>query len=289
MITYEEAAAVHNEEQAREDAIDGLEDFSETSDEARERNRYVPMIKKGRNSISSMSAKIIARLPSIRIKREAVAPRSPSFFRGPSFLHGPSFFRKVFSTRKLNRVVVKDGDNFSDASGSDLNENPNGFAKRTVRRRKGDDEYSNSDWDDDEVLEEEKADEPLPPMPKLGAPVRMDLMVNRHTSAYKSMDMLMQMVQEDVQSTLQVVHRIPVGHEYDRVTVTPEISRHIALVRSSQGIQERLAKNAFSVQKALSYRHSSLIIMNSNYMNKQVRKLEPTYGDEVRTIVIHKS
>lgn len=265
MITIEEAEADRDAEMAREDALDNLETQSDGSDSIRPSYLHSgPPKKVGVNKDLHMSAKVVAKLPSFRFSRSTKVPNTRA-----------SFFKSVFSSRKLNRVAVSDEDIFSEDS--QRTDDDSSQVSHNQRRR-----------DQPADGEEEKDDEPLPPMPNLGKPVNMDLLNNRNHSAIRSMDILMDMVDTDVGRTLSIVKGIPVGADYDRTTVTPEISKAIAQVRSSFGIDKRLKEHVVSTQQALNYRRSSLIMMNSNYHHQLVRKLEPIYVNEARTIVVHK-
>lgn len=256
MITLEEAEADRNALLAREEALDNLEEnASEGSDSVRPSWLHANHNVQARGPMR-LSTKVIAKLPSFRITRRQAPSMSAK---------DPSFFNKLFSSRKLNRIGSDDG--LSDAS----------------------EETDILSQEQHKAEEEEKDEEPLPPMPKLGKPVNMELLVNRNTNAVKSMEILMGMVERDVHSALSVVSHIPVGGDFDRAAVTPEISKAIAQVKSAHGIQKRLEKHVVDVQAALNYRRSSLIMMNSNYQHVQVRKLEPIYVNEARTITIHKT
>jgi hypothetical protein len=124
-----------------------------------------------------------------------------------------------------------------------------------------------------------------PSLPYLGTPINFDRLVARNRLADEGMIGLMELVNVDVQEAIQRAKQIPVQEDLDRVTVTPEVSQYMAKVKSRKGLEKRLAHNTADIQKALAYRKSALIVMNSNYSNKTVRKIDPIYAQEARTII----
>eukprot|EP01031_Cornospumella_fuschlensis_P032582 gene32582-39395_t len=277
MITFEEAEEEHQRELDRENKLDALENVSEGDpNEVQNLEHGLTNAKRSTLLNPRMSAKVIMTLPSFRIsKQKQVTKRDPSFFL------------RVFSSRKLNRVAGSDEDIFSEMSEEDAEQQGFSDGKKKKNKRDGEDGEKEED-DEDEEKEDKPSDDLLPPMPRIGKPVNIDLLSNRSKNAVRSMDILMGMVAEDVDAAVSSVHHIPVGDDFDRAAVTEDISKYIAQVKSSAGIQSRLKDNVISSQKALNYRRSGLIMMNSNYDHQLVRPLEPIYVNEARTIIKHK-
>jgi hypothetical protein len=215
----------------------------------------------------------------------------------------PSFFRKMFSSRKLNRVLNDDQSLLKEED-----ETASGDKKKTVSASNG----GNNDADDDGTLETNEEDDELrggerdvpgdpllqrdlsdtvitgPPLPFLGKPVKVDRLVTRNKTAELGMEALMGMVMRDANTSLFDANRIPVSKESDRVTVTAEISNYMGKVKSKKGIEKKVKDNMTTIQKSLNYRKSAIIIMNSNYSQELVRKIEPIYTKEARTIITFK-
>ncbi len=126
-----------------------------------------------------------------------------------------------------------------------------------------------------------------PPMPLIGQPVKMELLVNRNHKAHSGLKILMEMVSKDVTEAISEVASIPVCAEIDRIQVSHEATVQMAKVRTTRDIEKRVQQNVKDIQKSLNYRKSALIMMNSNYSHQQVRKIEPIYVDETRSIIQH--
>lgn len=124
-----------------------------------------------------------------------------------------------------------------------------------------------------------------PPVMKVGQPLHVERLVNRNKHAGIGMEALMDMVDRDVREAIHHAKTVPVHPEIDRVQVTAEVSQYMAKVQSRRGVEKRFTNNMSEIQKALTYRKSSIIMMNSNYSNKLVRKIEPIYVQEARSII----
>lgn len=59
------------------------------------------------------------------------------------------------------------------------------------------------------------------------------------------------------------------------------------MVRSESDLNEAQQANINEIQKNLNYRRSGLLMMNTNYSNHTVRKVEAIYVNEARTLVTH--
>jgi hypothetical protein len=127
-----------------------------------------------------------------------------------------------------------------------------------------------------------------PPMPKIGRPVQVDRLINRNKTAASGMAYLMDMIRADVEVSIQKGKTVPVSKELDRVQVTQPIGDYMARVRTNQEITARVQNNFSDIQKSLNYRKSGIIMMNFNYQEKPVRRIEPIYVTEARTIIKYK-
>lgn len=165
----------------------------------------------------------------------------------------------------------------------------------TVDKKKKEEEALEDDDDEDEeggskkkknfALDSQGQKIYFPPIGKVGLPINVERLVNRNKNAGMAMEALMDMVERDVRQSIQHAKTVPVHPEIDRVQVTPEVSAYMAQVRSRRGVEKRFTNNMAEIQKSLTYRKSSVIMMNSNYSNKLVRKVEPIYVQEARSIV----
>ncbi len=183
---------------------------------------------------------------------------------------GSSFFMKKMMSFKSRAKVGVDSHDVSSSSDEDS------------------DEDNNDDKSDDEGENKGALGEYVdPPMPMIGHPVKIDLLVSRNHKAESGLKILMQMVAKDVQDSVNEVSHIPVSDETDRIQVSIEAAARMARVRSAKDIDKRVQTSVKDIQKALNYRKSALIMMNSNYSKHQVRKIEPIYVNETRSIIQH--
>lgn len=256
----------------------------------------------GENEHNEHNNHVIRRLPSFR----------PTMSRAMS--RQPSFFEKMFSSRKLNRIasLIDEGEEGEDededgtAKEEKMNEDDEPFADGEDAGDEGDDSDKERKPHDptDPVSDTKLPDivkkkpekhrgmdinELLPEGPKsmpiLGKPIVMDRFINRNKMAEIGMNQLMSMVNRDVEISLYDAKHVPICPDHDRVSVTQEISDSMNRVRSQKQIDKRVQNNFTNIQKSLNYRKSSIIIMNSNYSNQTVRKIEPIYTQEARTII----
>ncbi len=153
-------------------------------------------------------------------------------------------------------------------------------------------ESSNNDDLDDDGEEKQDGDKTNaqyidPPMPMIGHPVKIELLISRNHKAESGLKTLMQMVAKDVLDAVGEVAAIPVSDEIDRIQVSHEATARMAKVRTAKDIDKRVQQSVKDIQKSLNYRKSALIMMNSNYSKQQVRKIEPIYVNETRSIIQH--
>ena len=58
-------------------------------------------------------------------------------------------------------------------------------------------------------------------------------------------------------------------------------------MRTKEDLLEAAQSNVNEIQKSLNYRRSAMLMMNTNYSNKMVRRIEPIYMAEARTLITH--
>jgi hypothetical protein len=195
----------------------------------------------------------------------------------------PSFFKKMFSIKNMDKVFVGDDDDESDDN-EEEKVDPDASTANVTHNDDADDEQKEKEVSAEKIEMDSKYAYYDPPLPKFGAPINMDKLVSRNQSAELGLKKLMEMVIYDVDHSLKETKVLPVAHGYDRVTVTEEHSKRIGKVKNTKEIERTVNSNISSIQKALNYRKSALIMMNSNYSNKLVRLIEPIYVSEARTL-----
>jgi hypothetical protein len=258
----------------------------------------------GESERNEFNNHVVKRLPSFRPKLEKDISRQPSFFQ------------KMFSSRKINRISALDEDEEDEDDGNNDGA-PENTGKGEAAGGKADPEEDEEEKQDDKEeqkyvhgadatqvanrikpgdhhshLTKKDLSDPLTPegptIPMIGKPIQMERLINRNRTAEVGLTTLMSMVNRDVEVSLFDSKHIPVGKDHDRVIVTPEISNYMSKIRTHKQIDRHVKSNMQNIQKALNCRKSSIIIMNSNYSNELVRKIEPIYTQEARTTVIFK-
>ena len=179
----------------------------------------------------------------------------------------PSFFKRMLSSKKMSKII----------SAVEHNESDDGSQQDSLEQKDPDE-----NGDDHNEVDHEYID---PPMPNIGAPVNIDLLISRNAKAEFGMEKLMEMITRDTTEAFAAAKAIPVSEHHDRVSVTQEISDRMAKVRTAKEINKRVQDNMNQIQKALNIRKSAVVIMNSNYSKRLVRTIEPIYVGEARTVV----
>ena len=215
--------------------------------------------------------------------RISIIKRMPSFMMKKELSKNPSFFKKMFSMRSMDKIFVDDD---SQDSGSNMGtEDGEQSQLATIQESKQleDDEETPAPA---EVVElDSKYPYIDPPMPNIGQPVDMDRLITRNKKAEFGLEKLMEMVTRDADASMKETVGLPVADGFDRISVTEEQSARISKVRTTKGIDNTVQRNLQQIQKALNYRKSAIIMMNSNYSHQLVRLIEPIYVQEARTIV----
>lgn len=177
-------------------------------------------------------------------------------------------------------------DEEKDESSLSIDGKPRNKDQDMSENSEGNEEGSNSDVGYNNFLVDNEPNYPM--APRLGKPVNIDRLVNRTKAAASGIRYLMDMMENDVAQSIQRAKSIPVSKELDRVQVTPEISASAAKVRSTAQVKESVKTNMNEIQRNLNYRKSALIMMNVNYSNQRVCKIDPIYVQEARSIVTYK-
>jgi hypothetical protein len=247
-----------------------------------------------------------AKAQAVKDNQVSILTKMPSFTLSKTrqLSKNPSFFKKMFSMRNMDKVFA-DGES-DDGSQLSQEEDEGTSNKPLLDSAQESKEHAKDEDDDDDESEHEhhgghkkkKKDDTEeaveldskypyfdPPLPKIGQPVDMDRLINRNKKAEYGLQALMEMVTRDVDESLRNVKTIPVTSSFDRIAVTEEQSAYISKVRTTKDIDRTVERNVQHIQKALNYRKSALIMMNSNYSHQLVRLIEPIYVNEARTIV----
>jgi hypothetical protein len=187
----------------------------------------------------------------------------------------PSFMRKLFTSTKS--LVVPADEDIDDDIDDLLSAGSGDLTLTSEDKKQG-----------EEVQKETKKGFFDPPMPNLGIAGDVDRMQKRNSKAEIGLNTLLSLVKREVQESLVVSKAIPVSKESDRVVVNDEISEYLELITTKKQVNESIKRNNMEIQKALNFRKSALILMNSNYSKVLVRKIEPIYINEARTLIKHK-
>jgi hypothetical protein len=200
---------------------------------------------------------VIHQVVSMKKKPKPVPKRNTSFF-----------MKKMMSFKSRAQIGADEDEEYSSSS--------------------SDGSSSNSD-DDEQSLDGDKSGGQYidPPMPNIGHPVKIEMLITRNHKAQSGLKTLMEMVAKDVAESVNEVAHIPVSKDFDRVQVSAEATERMAKVRSGRDIEKRVQQSVKDIQKSLNYRKSALIMMNFNYSSQQVRKIEPIYVNETRSIIQH--
>jgi hypothetical protein len=253
-------------------------------------------------------AKVEAELGEVEITRKIKAPKHSMHSR-------PSFFQRMFSTTNMNKItpameefekdklkttegyvvpVNKDLDltglGVDDDDDGPLEKESDGIIRSEMKDINTSEAVDGTSKNQDNASKEMQFydDEYIdPPMPNIGKPINIDFLEKRGIKAEYALHDLMQVIMADVNSSVKGASSIPVDKALDRISVSDEQYKRIGKVRSVKDIDAAIQSNMQEIQKSLNYRKSALIIMNSNYSHKLIRKIEPIYVNEARTIMDH--
>ena len=223
--------------------------------------------------MAAEKAGFMNRLPSIRSNsfRSMDSSKRPSFAK---LDRGASFVRGLFSgsTKKVGVLDVDDKDD-------EENKSENNDEMKQI---------TNGEGGDDSDDEEAKRDFYDPPLPILGFAGDVEKMFDRNAKAELGLTTLLSLVKRETDESIGQSKNMPVSEGLDRVVVTEEINTFLDRTTTRAQINENTKKNYIEIQKALNFRKSGIIMMNSNYSKVLVRKIEPIYIQETRSIITHK-
>lgn len=124
-----------------------------------------------------------------------------------------------------------------------------------------------------------------PPMPDVGLKVDFDKLLTRKLNVKKATRMMYNVINKDTSAAVADAKAIPVTDMIERVKVTDPIIDLIGLRTSKLHDRQYVKDNLLLSQKYLSLRRSTLNMMNHNYMDLIVMKLDTVQVKEARTKV----
>lgn len=127
-----------------------------------------------------------------------------------------------------------------------------------------------------------------PVMPNMGKPVNYALMVERNENVRNAMETMMTYVMRDIKQSIDTGKSIPVTKDIERITVSQDVLSHMKQIQTNTDVRNDLRKNFEDIQRTLIYRKSALEMMNSNYSDVLVRKIDKIYVNESRNITEYK-
>lgn len=124
-----------------------------------------------------------------------------------------------------------------------------------------------------------------PPMPDVGMKVDYDKLLQRKLNVKKATKMMFQVINNDTQEAVEYAKKIPTSENLERVKVTDDVVALINERQTAKDDRQFVKDNLLLSQKYLSLRKSALNMMNHNYMDVIVRKLDTVLVQETRTIL----
>lgn len=122
-----------------------------------------------------------------------------------------------------------------------------------------------------------------PPMPDVGMRVDYEKLLARKLNVKKANKMLFAVVNGDSKEASDRAAEIPVVENLERVKVTEPVMELINVRKTTIEDRKFTQENLLLSQKYLSLRKSALNMMNHNYNDKIVRKLDTVLVAETRT------
>jgi len=122
-----------------------------------------------------------------------------------------------------------------------------------------------------------------PPMPDIGMKVDFDKLLNRKYNVKTAMKMMFQVVNKDTLDSSEKAVAIPVSNMIERIKVTEPIVDLINMRKTKKEDRQYVKDNLLESQVYLSLRRSTLNMMNHNYNDKIVQKLDSIHTKEART------
>jgi len=125
-----------------------------------------------------------------------------------------------------------------------------------------------------------------PPMPDVGMKVDYEKLLHRKLNVKKATKMLFVVVNNDTKEAADTAALIPTSENLERVKVTDPVVALINIRKTSADDRKYVQENLLLSQKYLSLRKSALNMMNHNYNDSIVRKLDTVLVNETRTKMI---
>jgi len=127
-----------------------------------------------------------------------------------------------------------------------------------------------------------------PPMPEIGKPIGYKEIESRTRAVKFAMKQMMKVTAKQAIASLEAGKNIPVSRQLERVQVTEEITALIMARKDKRDDLLWVRDNLTEIQGALAIRRAALKMLNHNYMDVVVRKIDPIQTDEARTVHKHK-
>ena len=125
-----------------------------------------------------------------------------------------------------------------------------------------------------------------PPMPDIGMKVDFDKLLTRKYNVKQAMRTMFETVHNDTKRSISNAQVIPVTDMIERVKVTEPIVDLINTRKTKKEDRQFVKDNLLETQKYISLRKSTLNMMNHNYNDVIVKKLDTVLVAEARTKVI---
>jgi len=175
----------------------------------------------------------------------------------------------------LQRLFAQDMDDHHSDDGSQYSDNSPNHHDSKVKPKS----------DDDKKLLGTIID---PPLPVMGKPVNYDILRERNITTRVKFRKMMTILRKDAIAAEIEAKDIPVGDYKERVQITQPIMNKMAERKSKKDDIKFVEKSEYTIERALGFRKMFIELMNNNYSDITVRKVEPTKLTETRTIVVHR-
>ena len=127
-----------------------------------------------------------------------------------------------------------------------------------------------------------------PPNPITSKPIGYREIEGRTKAVKFAMRQMMKVVNKHSHEAIENAKTIPVSRQLERVQISDEIIR---LIKMRQGRKDDLLwvrDNLTEIQGDLAIRRAALKMLNHNYSDVEVLKVDPVQPHEARTIQVHK-
>ena len=127
-----------------------------------------------------------------------------------------------------------------------------------------------------------------PPIPITSKPIGYKEIEGRTKAVKFAMKQMMKVVNKHSREAVENAKAIPVSRQLERVQITDEI---IQLIKMRQARKDDLLwvrDNLTEIQGDLAIRRAALKMLNHNYSDVEVLKVDPIQPHEARTILVHK-